>query len=200
LQEFEDKINWFELSKNTGINWTTEFILKYSDKWIETYLEDVDYTTLRKISKWYGISENNSIPWSIDFINQFDKKLDWKILSANPSLPWTDEFVKSNIEKLDFENLSANSSFLWSIQFIEIHKKELNWQKLARNENLPWSLDFLIKFQDLFQLNSYIQIDEFSEMSDNLANNQGLYDKAFQSNLTDDLVDSILDNSNIRID
>lgn len=154
--------NWYGLSSNPNLNWSVEFIEKYSNNW-----------------DWQGLSRNKEIKWTEDLILKFEEQeiitmsyfsncevlnwtedlidrytekqewyWDWQALSGNPALPWSQIFFEKYIDKWDWsgDGLSSNPNLPWSIEFIEKYKTNWDWNNLSRNEGLPWSTELIENF------------------------------------------------------
>jgi len=157
--------NWSGLSSNTNLNWTEDFIDRYSDKW-----------------NWYMLSKNIGIRWSESLIKKYEEKdfillsdfsdseaitwteelidkyieergewyWDWQGLSRNPSLPWSLDFFNKYFDKWDWsaDGLSSNPNLPWTVDFIEKYQDRWDWLLLSENEGLPWNIELIEKFMN----------------------------------------------------
>jgi hypothetical protein len=128
---------WWGMSKNTRLPWSTSFINRFIKEW-----------------DWDTLSRNPSLPWSESLVFEFDGYWDWKSLSLNEGIPWSNGFIEENMDKLDWEGLSGNQSLPWTADFVENHVDDWSWSFLSGNPGLPWSLEFFEKHIDRWNWSS----------------------------------------------
>ena len=121
------------ISINESLDWTTDFIEKYSDKLC-----------------WDLLSDNPGIPWSEEMIKKFQDKIDWYFLSMNPVVPWSFSLLKKYANRWDWQNLSENIGVPWSQELISFYKERWDWKTLSRNPSLPWTAGLIDQYIDLW--------------------------------------------------
>lgn len=138
IEKFQFKLNWNNLSRNPSLPWSIEFIKKFKDKW-----------------DWKALSLSESLPWSIQFIRSFSDKWDWEALSSNESLPLSVELINSFIDNWDWHYLSINIAHNATNQLIDFFKDRIHWQwgfcsgdyyGSSLHQTIPWSINFLHKY------------------------------------------------------
>ncbi len=74
-----DKWNWIELSFNSGLPWSSDFISKYMDKW-----------------DLYNLFRNESIVWTEEMINSIKNNDSWHFILYNKTAPLKlDDFIEN---------------------------------------------------------------------------------------------------------
>ena len=136
IKQYLDKVDWYELSKNTNL----------SEAFFERHLDKVD---------WNELSKNTNL--SEAFFERYLNKVKWSSLSQNTSL--SEAFFERHLNKVDWYNLSCNTSL--SEAFFERHLDKANWNGLSRNTNL--SEAFFERYLDKVKWISLSQNTNLSE-------------------------------------
>ena len=82
--KYETKWDWEELSQNSSLPWSEEFIEKFKNKW-----------------DWNYLSNNPSLPWSENLVFRFNGKWNWRALLFNKSTPCTLWIIYNYLEKFE---------------------------------------------------------------------------------------------------
>lgn len=138
IDRYSDKWDWYALSKNIGIRWSENLIKKYEEK---------DFILL------CNFSDSEAITWTEKLIDKYIEEggewyWDWQGLSRNPSLPWSLDFFNKYFDKWDWSGngLSSNPNLSWTVDFIEKYHDRWDWPLLSENEGLPWSIELIERF------------------------------------------------------
>ena len=109
IEKYEDKWDWFRLSDNKSLPWSSELIEKYEDRWnwdFDYEYED-DFAPLY-IGFGLGLPSKGYIPWSIELIEKFEDKWGWEHFSSNEHLPWSIELLVKFEDRWDWRFMYAN--------------------------------------------------------------------------------------------
>ena len=117
-------IDWFYLSQNVLLPWSSELIEQFSDHW-----------------NWSKLSTNRSIPWDLELIHKFESNLDWTKDS-------TDENGATLLNRL---SISANSAIKWDDLLLSKFVTKLNTWDISLSESVKWDIDLLIRFGDFWE-------------------------------------------------
>jgi 5-methylcytosine-specific restriction endonuclease McrA len=146
IEKFESKFDWDGLSGNNGLPWRSEVIEKFEHKW-----------------NWHSLSGNKTINWSKELLEKYEDKLDFKQLSGNPSLPWSVELIEkyeerwdwgyydswlNTDEKLFIPGLNSNEALSLSVQLVERFKNKWNFESLSSNKTKTWTIELIDKFKE----------------------------------------------------
>ena len=171
VERFKNWWNWNELSKNSELPWSDDFMTRYWNRW--NRISDTGQGMFWPIG--YGTpplserneSVSNELTWSekldrtIVILTEFDYEgYDWEELSADEDLIWSEISLDQFKENLNWYILSSNKSLSWSESLIEEFVHKWNWVNLSRNEGLPWSKELI---------EHYLSHWDWSELSDNPA-------------------------------
>ena len=155
LEEFQDELDWSEVSANSQINWTPELINTFSDhlnwetliKNHSTFWNENNIDRFKDKINWEAFSGSTAINWTPSLIEKYHDKVSWRTISRNESIPWTSEFILKNKSKLNIESLSGNKSVPWSIELMEELKSEIkNWNFISSNAGKFWTEAFVEKY------------------------------------------------------
>ena len=156
IEEFQNKVNWFEISKYQTLS--ENFIREFKDKvewdWISIYQklsEDFIKEFQNKVD-WIEISANQIL--SEDFIREFQDKVYWDHISGWQTL--SEDFIRKFQDRLDWISISIFQ--ILSEEFIREFQDKVEWQTIS--EYQTFSNDFIKEFQDKIKLNSYNKIHE----------------------------------------
>lgn len=107
ISTFEDKINFYELSKNTNFKWVENIIIKYADRidWRALSLN----TNVQITSKLLDLFKNKWI-WGNDYGSRKYKYYNSKSLSSNPCFPLDVFILEKYSEFIDWRGLGLNPS------------------------------------------------------------------------------------------
>ena len=144
LKKYEDKLDWFELSRNPSL--TPALIEKYKDELFLLNLSFNPSLTPALIEKYENKWDWNMLSFNLSLtpalIEKYEDKLDWNVLSQNPSL--TPALIEKYENKLNWEELSSNPALTPAL--IEKYENKLNWFELSRNPSLTPTL--IEKYKD----------------------------------------------------
>lgn len=84
IEEFKDKIIWEHFSSNSGIIFSSDLIDKYLNKW--KWKGDYHVDINGSLVSTDCLSRNNGLPLTIDLINRYLDYWDWTALSLNTAL------------------------------------------------------------------------------------------------------------------
>lgn len=181
IEKFKDYLDWYIISCDTRLKWTTELFVKYKSRiqsakdWVWR-LEDIKYLDLTE-----GMNRNPSLTKEI-----IDKDLDfwnWKTLSQHKAITEYDIFSFKIFKRLDLNRLSENtglniehlrelkliydtSTFTYYSEFSDkkyggtFEYKEIsknwyfNWSKAFSNANIEYFDDFEIEFADVLKIDA----------------------------------------------
>jgi len=133
-----DKLNVYELCKNTKVTWSKElmdFLFDYID--------------------WNNLSSNIAVKWNLDILMRFSKNLNLKLVAENTNL---NEESKNFICEQLFNKYIPTSHYRdlnipFTIDFIDKNKNVINWFQFSYNSHIPWSKTILEKFRNYWELN-----------------------------------------------
>ncbi|MBL0200346.1 MAG: hypothetical protein IPP81_09250 [Chitinophagaceae bacterium] len=159
-----DKINFEELSLNTGNHWSPEFILHFKDKWNLHWLllnQSINFTqdlfiTLNLFKERISIVNGIAL-WTEEFILKHMHSFKWFFLNENPHLPWSQDLIEK-LKPIMLDRLPVmlflNKGMPWSIELIEkylskdlIEDERGYWSGLSYNESLPWNEDLVARYE-----------------------------------------------------
>lgn len=200
ILEKKYKINWLDLSKNSGIYWRdinrTQYTKNYN--WWNSSVsinpnitEKIVENNNKYIWSWLELSYNKSLSWDF-IIKNLDNKLTWYGISENPNI--TLDIVKANLNKpwslheiskhinIYWNNIISNPFLAWSYRGVssnpnvtmEIVENNINifeWNKYGLSENPNITIDFVKNHE-------YIDFD-FHFLSKNIFNYD---DNMYESN------------------
>lgn len=83
IEKYKDELDWHSLSKNTTLNWYTDFLKRHESRF-----------------NWDELAWNEGIIWTEENINLFKKRLDWYYLGRNKNLPITEKFIEKFSKKI----------------------------------------------------------------------------------------------------
>jgi hypothetical protein len=139
----------------------------------------MDKWTKNNYKNFQSLSYNTKLPWSKSFIDQYKEYWDWSTLSKNAGIPWDKDLidyfsddvvwgglVPCSLMNEEGETISETDGF--SLQY-----------GLNTLETLPWSLEFL----------EYYEVKLYFE---NLFFNKGVWAKAFQPYVDDNMIDLVM--------
>ena len=121
LLQFQDKVNWLEISANQ----------KLSEEFIREFKDNVN---------WYCISANQKL--SEEFIREFQDKVVWSYISAHQKL--SEEFMREFKEKVVWNQISAFQKL--SEEFIREFQEKVVWNQISAFQKL--SEQFIKEFKD----------------------------------------------------
>jgi hypothetical protein len=126
--------DWFQLSKNTGIDWSLKLIEKYKNEW--------NYNNLL----WNKSMKLNKLE-----LKKIYELSNQKLLNENEQIKekqWHEEYYKEDIDSKSFLRYFV----------IEFYKKKGNidestWHNISYSESIPWQKELIIKnFEQLYTL------------------------------------------------
>jgi len=185
-----DKIDFGQLSLNTGNHWTPEFILHFKVKWNLHWLlmnQSINFTqnlfiTLNLFQERTSCINGTDL-WTVEFILQHMHSFKWFFLNENPHLPWSQDLLEK-LKPIMPDGLSVmlflNTGIPWSTELIGKYlsknlKEDQNgyWSALSYNESLPWSEKFVERYEanwdwDMLSANNKVafnlnQIEKYKE-------------------------------------
>ena len=128
IEKYKDLFTWDSgsrsnqnISSNTNLPWSVEFIKKYEQKW-----------------NWWTLSQNLGINWTEEMISEFEEKIIWQSMAHNLNLPWSFDFILKHEEKLFKSWAITNSEFdfhIWNEVFKPIITDDLAKQILYNSSN-----------------------------------------------------------------
>jgi hypothetical protein len=149
---FEYEYNWFPAldACNDNINWTIEFIKKYTKitgfvnigkgkKGINTFLNFFELYSIypkSKVNFLQSLSSNLFVNWNVNLIENYSKNLNWDELCKNSSIQWTKELIIKFENKINWEALSQNIGIVWSIDLIDTFLHKWYWGKELAKEDI----------------------------------------------------------------
>ena len=153
------KWSWKDLSKNPGIEISSQFILahaKYDWDWFEVsgrrdfdVLFDVIATHPNREWNWEAIANNKKIIFDIQqFLSLLDKPWDWSAISKRTDIAFVEDVVKALADyPLNWTSISRRDDFEVSIASISLLKdKGIDWNAISSRPDL--SFEFINKFKD----------------------------------------------------
>jgi len=181
IELFFDILDWSSFKRNKGIVWSKELIIKYSEKFKDTWNNDNFF--------FYNLSSSEDLPWSVEFIKSLKEHWNWKELCRNKAIVWDDNLITLFENEIDWISLSGNNEINWTEELIEKYKNKLFWDVslvfdmtdecpfvfagLCANNKLPWSIPFIEKYKERFTWENH---GHYCDMTSpyNIANNSGI--------------------------
>jgi hypothetical protein len=193
--ELFSNINWYQLSKNTYLPWTDEFIEKHADKF-----------------DWYQLVINKSFPWNETLVEKYIDKIEFNSLAFNERLFFSIDFFNRHQDKIllndvsieivvnssdsggktvivngceyyqydvFFDNFDCTRLVKWDLQTLKRFEDKINWRGLCFNIKMDWTIDIVNEFYDNLDM-------------DMIGHNFKFWNDIF-SNLNDDDLDYFLD-------
>ena len=128
----ENYKNFIRLSDNEGLNWSKEFINRYTELW-----------------SWENLCTNKSIKWDIQLVDYFYDKIRWGGLKDAPLEDQNGNIVAPTGGGTLVEGMVLNPSVEWTIDFLERYESSLDLEILRHNEGV-WQKVFEPVMDDWF--------------------------------------------------
>ncbi|WP_207536310.1 phospholipase D-like domain-containing protein [Desertivirga arenae] len=90
INNYQDKLKFDQLSRNTAIPFDARFIIKYKDRW----LYDAPNSSF---------STNRAIPFDEYLLEELKEKWHWMSLAGNPSVPWTLNLINKYMPRRELD-------------------------------------------------------------------------------------------------
>ena len=89
LEKYQDKVDWYEISRNRNILWTIPMIQKFKNRinWdtFSEYFGEVEEVVMENIIEtfkdkwnWHELSQNSNVSLSFDLLDKFADLWDWE--------------------------------------------------------------------------------------------------------------------------
>ena len=147
LRKFQDKIDWyylyhcFPLSKRFLFEFQDKIpqatIEEYTEKWIETNLDEVDWENICSYANVYSFSD--------EFFDKFDSEIDWNHIFFNIMIDdifsdrnYCYKFVRKWQHKFNWELIS--NEYPLPMTFIRRFHNQIDWDMISERGTLSESL------------------------------------------------------------
>lgn len=139
IEKHKDLLNWYSLTSNEELPWSTEFFMRFDDYWYYgTGDDDLEFSVV----------QNKAIEWDMQLIEKYHDKVDWQVFSQSNKLLLENPGIFDKFkDKLCWEFISGNEYLPWTEQFIEKFKDYWNWDYLSGNRGINWSLSLMKKYK-----------------------------------------------------
>ena len=115
IKQFEDYLDFVELSEAKNIHWTNDIFKYYFKKW-----------------NFNKLSTNYYFCWSVNLFNQHKDKWNLESIAKLSSFPWTEPLIEENIKSIDIRTIIENTGCFLSGNFIDKHKDLIDWNGYSR--------------------------------------------------------------------
>jgi len=196
IEKYAAYLEWSFIFANPDLPWTEQGLMKRWEKHIDWFgvarnpyfFQNEPNFFHHNLNHWQklahcnqgkALSQNTALPWSVDFIEEYNTFWDWKMLSSNTAIPWSKELIETFSHKLIWGGTTLAPLLNENGEIVSILGGESFESGLVTNESLPWSIDFINHFETDIQLES-------------LAENEGVWIKAFQQYMDEDIINTVM--------
>lgn len=161
LSANEDKLNWYELSANESLPWSSDLLQRFAHRW--HYLE---------------MSANDKVPWTEKLIEAHKEEWNWDgekpanlaavfPFSTNAGLPWSFDLVErykdrwywGKMEYLPEENytiacdgITGIKSLEWTLEKMEKYVDRFDMEYILNNPNFYKAIENEVGRENIFKL------------------------------------------------
>lgn len=158
LEEYENKLEWTQLTSSEYLPWSLALIERFKNNW--------DFPEL---------AGNSKIPWTLDFIEQYEDIWNWdcegqhstqtQCLSSNEGIPWSFDLIERYKNRLVWGKMILNNED----NFYDIKPG------IASLRCLEWTVEKMVKYASLFDKQYIYRNPNFYKAIENEAGRENVF-------------------------